>query len=347
MLVEDPPLSHTRVAERSAVEAATFLAEVAEAGMPVVLRGQVRDWPAIAAGMEGDRSMASYLAGFGTGQPLDVMIAAPQEEGRFFYNDDLTGFNFHRQPVALHQLLHELVRFSEENVAAPHALYAGSAAAPAHLPGWQSENPLNLPTSGAPARLWIGNATRIATHYDESDNLACAVYGRRRFTLFPPDQIGNLYVGPLDQTIAGPPSSLVDPDAPDLARFPRFAEAARHAQIADLEPGDALFIPALWWHHVRAFDRLNVLVNYWWGQPDAGSPFPALIHAMMSVRDLPPAAKAAWRVWFDHYVFADDAAAVAAHLPASAHGVLASANPARTERIRGFLLRMLGNAAPR
>ena len=314
---------------------------------PVVLRGQVRHWPAVAAGAGGDRAMATYLADFDTGRPLDVMIAPPEAAGRFFYTDDLTGFNFHRQPVPLGPLLHELLRLSDERVASPHALYAGSATAPTYLPGWQDANPLGLPTGDAPARLWIGNATRIAPHYDESDNVACVVHGRRRFTLFPPDQIGNLYVGPLDRTIAGPPSSLVDPDAPDLARFPRFADAAARAQVADLGPGDALFIPALWWHHVRAFDALNVLVNYWWKQDEAGSAFPALVHAMLSVRDLPPATRAAWRIWFDHYVFADDAAEQAAHLPPGARGVLSEASPARTRHIRGFLQRMLSDGPPR
>lgn len=347
MLADYPPLTDTRVAERAAVDGATFAAEVVGAGMPVVLRGQVKQWPAVAAGAGGDRAMAAYLARFGTGKPLDVMIAPPEIEGRFFYNDDLTGFNFQRESVPLIPFLNELLRLSEEGVGAPHALYAGSATAPAHLPGWQDANALDLPTEDAPARLWIGNATRIAPHYDASDNIACVVHGRRRFTLFPPDQIANLYVGPLDQTIAGPPSSMVDLDAPDLARYPRFATAARHAQVADLGPGDALFIPALWWHHVRAFDRLNVLVNYWWEAPAAGSAFPALIHAIMSVRDLPPATKAAWRQLFDHYVFADDAADAAAHLPPNARGVLAPASPARSERIRGFLIRMLGGVPPR
>jgi len=347
MFAGDPPLTAMRVPERPAVDGATFAAEVAGRDRPVVLRGQVAHWPAVVAGAGGDRAIAAYLAPFDTGRPLDVMVAPPAAKGRFFYDEALTGFNFHRQPVPLPQLLHELVRLAEAGTEAPHALYAGSATAPAHLPGWEAANPLGLPTGEAPARLWIGNATRIAPHYDESDNLACVVHGRRRFTLFPPEQIANLYVGPLDRTIAGPPSSMVDPEAPDLARYPRFAEAIRGALIAELGPGDAVFIPALWWHHVRAFDPLNVLVNYWWRQDEAGSAFLALVHAMMSVRDLPPAAKAAWRIWFDHYVFGAGAAERGAHLPPAAQGILSPASPARSERIRVFLLRMLEGGAQR
>lgn len=270
------------------------------------------------------------------------MIGAPEIAGRFFYNDDLSGFNFQRQQVTLGQLLGELLRFAEQGVADPHALYANAATAPEHLPGWDAANALDLPTGNAPARLWIGNATQVATHYDQSNNVACVVHGRRRFTLFPPDQIANLYIGPLDHTMAGPPSSMVDPDAPDLARYPRFEEAMAHAQVAELAPGDAIFIPAIWWHHVRALDRLNVLVNYWWSAEATASPFGALIHALMSIRDLPAPEKAAWRSWFDHYVFGPEAGRAAEHLPASARGILSAASPARTERLRAFLIRMLG-----
>ncbi|MGU3316339.1 cupin-like domain-containing protein [Sphingomonas sp. M6A6_1c] len=330
------------VIERTAVDADTFARDIAGCYVPVVLRGQVEHWAAVRAGSRGDRAMATYLAGFEGGQTLDVMIGAPEIAGRFFYNDDLTGFNFQKQKVALRQLLGQLVRYSEDAVADAHALYANAATAPEHLPGWDAENRLDLPTGGAPARLWIGNATRVATHYDESSNIACVVHGRRRFTLFPPDQIANLYVGPLDHTMAGPPSSMVDPEHPDLDRYPRFAEALAHAQVAELGPGDAIFVPAIWWHHVAALDPLNVLVNYWWGDAQAASPFGALVHALMALRDLPPAQRQAWQGWFDHYVFADGAEAVGEHLPVSARGILAAASPARTERLRDFLIRLLG-----
>lgn len=331
-----------RVAERPAVDAETFTKEVLQEYRPVILRGQVRHWAAVRAGAHGDRAMAEYLAGFGGGRPLEVMIGAPEIAGRFFYNNDQSGFNFQRQQVTLGQLLGELLRFAEQGVADPHALYANAATAPEHLPGWDAANALDLPTGNAPARLWIGNATQVATHYDQSNNVACVVHGRRRFTLFPPDQIANLYIGPLDHTMAGPPSSMVDPDAPDLARYPRFEEAMAHAQVAELAPGDAIFVPAIWWHHVRALDRLNVLVNYWWSAEATASPFGALIHALMSIRDLPAPEKAAWRSWFDHYVFGPEAGRAAEHLPASARGILSAASPARTERLRAFLIRMLG-----
>lgn len=338
---DHPAASTNRVAELDAVDVATFRADVATRSAPVVLRGQVKDWKAVERAQSGDRAIAEYLAGFGGGKPLEVLVGPPEIGGRFFYRDDMAGFNFQRQHVPLPNLIGELLRLAETGTEAPHAIYANAAAAPEHLPGWADANPLDLPPPDAVPRLWIGNATQVATHFDASPNLAVCVAGRRRFTLFPPEQVANLYLGPIDNTLAGPPNSMVDPDAPDLERYPRFAEALAHAQVAEMEPGDALFIPAIWWHHVRAFDRLNVLVNYWWAYDSSATPFVALVHALMSVRDLPSEQKRAWRAWFDHLVFGDDADQAAAHLPDHAKGVMGPASRERTEKIRRYLLMTL------
>lgn len=339
----DPLAALPSVEERGAVDAATFAAEVATRYRPIVLRGQVADWASVAAGRQGDRAIAEYLHGLGGGgRPLDVLIGTPEIGGRFFYRgDELEGFNFHRERAPLDLLLGELLRLAQVPEGERHTLYANAATAPEHLPGWPQANALNLPVGDATPRLWIGNGSHTATHYDGSTNLACVVAGRRRFTLFPPGQVTNLYVGPLDRTLAGPPASMVDPTRPDFDRYPRFAEALAHAEVADLGPGDALFVPAIWWHHVQAFGTLNVLCNYWWAYDPTTSAFHAMIHAMMAVRDRPAAEKAAWREWFDHYVFNEDADTVGDHLPASARGVMGPATPERTERIRAYLLGVL------
>lgn len=321
------------IAERERLSPDAFAAVLAGYA-PVVLRGQVADWPAVAAGAGGMEAMARYVAGFDNGRPAEVMIGPPAIAGRFFYDDGLRGFNFRRQQVVLTDLLAELVRLAD--APAPPALYAGAAAAGEHLPGWAAANPLAL-ARGATPRVWVGNATHVSTHFDTSPNLACVVAGRRRFLVFPPDRIADLYIGPLDVTMAGQPASLVDPDAPDLARFPRFAAALTHAQVAELGPGDAIFIPPLWWHDVRATGPLNVLVNYWWDRDPQASPFVALAHALLAVRDLPPAERAAWRGWFDHYVFGADAAAAADHIPPHARSILGPPSAARSRRLKDFL----------
>jgi hypothetical protein len=183
----------------------------------------------------------------------------------------------------------------------------------------------------------------VSTHFDLSENIAVLVAGRRRFTFFPPEQVANLYVGPFDFTFAGPPVSMVDLRQPDLERFPRFSEAIATAECADLEPGDAVYVPYMWWHHVESLDTFNVLVNYWWeliDRPWQGSPFKALMHAIMSVRDLPERERAIWRTWFDHYVFGAGHDAVA-HLPPQARSVLGEMTPETATAIKQWLMEAL------
>lgn len=326
--------------ERAAVDPDTFLRDVAGSGRPVVLRSQVATWPAVAAGHQGPHALAAYVARFAGQVPVDTMIGPPEIAGRFFYSPDGAGFNFVRRQVPVPGLIAELLRQAEPGGPAPHAIYANAAAADAHFPGWNAANPLGLPVA-AEARLWLGNAVAVATHYDASPNVACVVAGHRRFTLFPPEQLPNLYIGPLDHTIAGPPVSMVDPEAPDLVRYPRYALAQRAAMVADLGPGDAIFIPALWWHHVRALDPVNLLVNYWWGEDSAAAPFLALVHALVAVRDLPPDERRSWRAWFDHLVFDDAAIDAGAHLPEAVRTVLGPPSAERRTRIERFLIASL------
>jgi hypothetical protein len=175
-----------------------------------------------------------------------------------------------------------------------------------------------------------------------SNNLACCMVGRRRFTLFPPEQIGNLYPGPLEPTPGGQVITMVDFRAPDFDVYPRFREAMAAAQVAELEPGDILFYPALWWHQVDALDRFNAMINYWWNSTPAflDTPQNTLLHALLSLRDRPEAEKANWRAVFDYYVFGP-AERPAAHLPQHARGPLGPMDEINARRLRAQLLNKL------
>ena len=61
---------------------------------------------------------------------------------------------------------------------------------------------------------------------------------------------------------------MVHVTSPDLERFPLFASALEKAFTAELRPGDAIFIPHDWFHHVEALERFNILVNYWWSREE-------------------------------------------------------------------------------
>ncbi|WP_150531559.1 cupin-like domain-containing protein, partial [Staphylococcus aureus] len=134
------------------------------------------------------------------------------------------------------------------------------------------------------AASWIGNRTPARARHDIARTLAGCAAGRRRVPLVPPDQIANLGPGPLGPPPGGQVISMVAFAEPDFARHPRFREAMAAAQVAELEPGDLLFYPALWWHHVEALARFNILVNYWWNDAPAflDTPQTTLLHAMLS-----------------------------------------------------------------
>ncbi len=305
---------------------------------PLILRGLVAHWPFVQAALaqQGD----AYLRRYYRDATVTALLGGPEIEGRYFYNDDISGFNFAPVHAKLDAILGELRKHADN--AEPPAIYVGSTTVDTCLPGFREENDVDLGQRDALASIWIGNRTRIAAHYDLPDNLACVAAGHRRFTLFPPEQLSNLYVGPLDFTPAGQAISLVDFTKPDLARFPRFAQAMEHAQVAELGPGDAIFIPSMWWHHIEALDPFNVLVNYWWRQSPSymDTPTNTLMMALMSMRDLPPAQRAAWQEIFRHYVFESDAATYS-HIPPDALRVLAPLDGDAARVLRAQLLKKM------
>jgi hypothetical protein len=314
--------------------------EILTATQPIVLRGLVAEWPMVRAARESDAAAVEHLQKFYRGTPVAAMFGPPEHGGRFFYNDDLSGFNFRSVRAQLDDILGEILRQRDND--APPAIYVGATTVDAWLPGFRGENDLGMGGRQPLVSAWIGNRSRVSAHQDVPDNLACVVAGHRRFTLFPPNQLANLYVGPIDFTPAGQAVSLVDFAHPDLAKYPKFTEAAKHAQVAVLEAGDAVFIPTLWWHHIEALDRFNVLVNYWWRQSPEylDSPLSALMLAILSLRDLPGEQRAAWQEIFRHYVFEADAD-TAGHIPEAARRVLAPLNEASARDLRAQLLKRL------
>ena len=330
-----PSTEPTAIRELRGVTPTQFRDDILPALQPVVLRGLVADWPAVRAGRESPRAMANYLRALDAGASPETMIGPASIGGRFFYNDDMTGLNFTRRPQRVVDSLDRLLALLD--VPEPESVYLGALPTPASMPGFTRDNTLPLLDSPVVPRIWICNRVTVQTHYDISHNIACVVAGRRRFTLFPPEQVANLYMGPLEYTPSGTPVSMVLFDNPDLTRYPRFAEALRHARQAELEPGDAIYIPYAWWHHVEALTPFNVLVNYWWNDaPKIGSAYGVLLHAAMSLRDLPADQRAAWKPMFDVLVFSDPEESLA-HLPPAKRGLMGPPSAQRSREIREIL----------
>ena len=335
-------LSHAgRIAEFDAIDLKRFKSEIETRHEPAILRRLVADWPSVQASRQSTGAFVEYLSARDNGARVNAFLAESAIKGRYFYSTNLEGFNFAPAETTLSNLLRTLLDPNEKG----RSIYMGSTATNRMIPRFAMENPMPLvDPSRAEPRIWIGNDSRVAPHYDESDNIACVVSGRRRFILFPTEQIDNLYIGPIDRTVAGRPISMVDLDAPDYERFPKFREAERHALIADLEPGDAIYIPALWWHAVQAIGEVNALVNYWWIDHaiDAGSPMHALGHALLTISHLPEHKRRAWRVLFDHYVFKTNGEP-AEHIPEPARGIIGRSTPELRRAIKQFLMRALSS----
>lgn len=314
--------------------------EVYASAEPLILKGLASSWPIVKAGLNSQADAEKYLLQFYKGQEVTAFLGKPENNGRIFYDETLSGFNYDSVSTKLDFALKQLALHAN-NPNAP-SIYIGSTSVDTYLPGFRAENDLNLQQHNPLISIWLSNKCRIAAHWDSPLNIACSVVGHRRFTLFPFEQMENLYIGPLDKTPAGQAISLVDFYNPDFEKFPKFKEAIEHAQVADLEPGDAIFIPSMWWHHVESLDSLNVLVNYWFDGPPIfyGKGVNALFHSVLSIRDLPPEQRKAWKQMFDYYVF-DYQKENFQHIPEQAQGAIGELTDENARRIRARLLNQL------
>jgi hypothetical protein len=315
----------TPIPEINARTTSIDLNAIVGAGKPVVFRGLVDHWPIVQAGKISAEAFCNYLKRFDRGYDINTAYGPPSIKGRFFYNIDMSGLNFRAGQAKLSASLDYLLEHADDNP--PPALAIQSVKIPHYIPGVENENRLAILGDVEP-RIWIGGRGIVAAHYDPSENIACCLVGRRRFTLFPPEQVANLYVGPFESTPAGAAISMVDFDQPDYEKYPKFKHAEEAALTTELEPGDAIFIPYLWWHHVRSLESVNALMNYWWGGFDTQmvDPRNALFHAMLAIRKLPTHQRAAWHSMFEHYVFEANGE-IGQHLPEKRRGILGDMMP--------------------
>lgn len=332
--------SLTKTQEWRHVTREEFQQEIIPLYRPAIIRGYFKDWPAIAKQRESVSDLTDYIKSFDQGKNVVTYCGDSSIQGRFFYQNDMQGFNFERITEKFDDAVNRIL--SHVDNPNPPAVYSGAISIAENIPGFAAQNRCEIAGNTAVARIWMGNAAIVSTHYDMLDNIVGVVSGRRRFTLFPPEQVSNLYVGPIDFTLSGQPVSMVPLKDPDFDKYPRFKDALAAAEVAELEPGDALFIPKLWWHHVESLDRFNMIVNYWWDNTALGAdiPFTTMMHGLVSISHLPKPERDAWRAFFDHYVFQVDGDPVP-HVAPEHRGVLGKMTPELYKKIKTYVLSML------
>jgi hypothetical protein len=313
----------------ASIKTAAELEAAAEASRPLVLPGLIEHWPSLAAGRKSPSALNDYLRSMDRGIPAPMVEAPASARGRLGYSADLREFTFSKRQRGIAETLDRI----ERQVDRPNAPIIAIQMLPlaSHLPDFVQQNPMPL-LPGIGPLLWLGGRVRTQIHHDRDHNLACVIAGRRRFVLFPPEQVANLYIGPIENP---PPLSIVDLEAPDFLRFPRFAKALETAQAAELGPGDALFMPRHWWHHVTSRDPYNAMVNYWWGThaPGIENPYDCFLTALLAIKDLPPSERSYWQSMFDAYVFGSQGDALE-HIPADLRGVLGTLNSRIREALK-------------
>ena len=281
------------------INANDFSLDIFNSNEPLVIRGIASDWPLVKRSGEDIQKISEYLLCYYENDRIIAFASKPEFGNKFTYGSNDNQMSFEQLESTLDLVLETISESSKLDN--PGTVYMGSTTLDYVLPGFDKDNNLFMGEASPLKSIWVGNKTIVPPHYDVPDNIAFVCAGTRKFTLFPPSQLKNMYVGPLEHTPAGQPISLVDIDNPDLTKFPKFEEAMAYGLSAELGPGDGIFIPSLWWHQVESFGDLNILINYWWRDFPSfmGNPMDALMHSILSKETYPIIKKKIGQICFN------------------------------------------------
>jgi hypothetical protein len=223
------------IERRSDVSADEFLELYYAANRPVVLLGEMDDWPAL------QLWTPDYLKAKVGSAPIEF------QGGRAGNPQFEIEMEKHRREVGFTEFI-DLIREGRGNdayITANNSARNRTALAPLA----DDIGRLDKFLAGADeGMLWIGPAgTMTPLHHDLTNNFLVQLVGRKRVKLVPAGDVGKLYN---DRHVF---SQVIDLEEPDiLVRFPGLAGA--HVYDVLLEPGEILFLPLAWWHQVKALD---------------------------------------------------------------------------------------------
>jgi hypothetical protein len=221
---------------------------------PILVQGGLWDWPAI-------RWSPETLGSLAFDRLIDLQVSL---NGSFRMNPDLS-------PVdPKNQILLRDVKFglaAQEiinNESLTTKYYITQQNIVSKLPELLPDLACWWPISDTTINIWFGSSGVITPlHFDHAPNLFAQIFGRKKFTLFGPDQSQYLYQYPAETKMSH--VSYVDVERPDLLKHPNFTRAQQQVHV--MHPGQMLFLPPRWWHHVEAMD-ISISVNQWWRTRD-------------------------------------------------------------------------------
>jgi ribosomal protein L16 Arg81 hydroxylase len=245
-----PQFAFRPLDESEALPAADFRRRWFDTRTPVVLRGLVGAWPACRTW-----SPASLAQRFAA-QPVEVMRVA---------NEELCGASPYRERCTM-PFAEMVARLTEPSGRDLYLVAQNRLLADPAFDALWSDMDLAPEWFDASARsthvsLWMSPPGAVTPlHYDLVDTLLAQVHGTKRVIVASPADTPHLYKGPVGY-------SLADPEPPSSAAFPLLAQATLYK--TEIAPGDALFLPGEWWHHVRSLTPSISLSlrNFAWSSP--------------------------------------------------------------------------------
>lgn len=269
---------------------------------PVVLTGCLDAWPLVAdlqhAGTPG--AQLDILDGLVGQRKVQFTQIAPQHQGHLGYADDLTTtfeFKSTKRKVAFadfSKVLRGALTRGDGGAVYMQSVPLGTFPA---LPPLVPDLPYLQAITGY-RQLWIGSGGHVVNlHFDPTHNLIAMLAGEKRITLVPPDNLADMYPAPLDRRLGDAIGSRIKLLSLDPDKFPLALDHLARAQVATLGPGDVLYIPPMWWHHVESFG-LNVMINKW-VPPITGDHFgdltANLVRGILTYHDMPSGVRQHYR----------------------------------------------------
>lgn len=234
------------IERREGLSADEFLECYYAANRPVILTGELADWPAL-------RLWTPQYLKDKVGARLIEFQGGRTANPRFEMDKDV-----HRREALFDVFMDRILSGEVGNDAYITAYNSARNAQPLSALTGDLGFLDKFLDPGAPCAdgmMWIGPAgTRTSLHHDLTNNFIAQIVGRKRLTILPASEVGRLYNHPhVFSEVADLEAEL------DLVRYPRLAGA--RAYPVTLEPGEVLFMPLAWWHQVTALD-FSVTLTY-------------------------------------------------------------------------------------